>query len=630
MDKKVLNELKILALETINNAGSGHSGSVLSCADALYTLYTRHLLSDGTKNILRDRFVMSNGHACAILYSIFAGLNYFDINDLKSFRQFGGKLTGHPEIEIEGVDANSGPLGQGVANAVGMAIAETNMRARFNLEHFTYCMAGDGCLQEGVALEALSIAGLYELNKFILFYDKNNITLDGKLKMSSNDDIALKFKSMNFNVYQVDGHNIDKIDKAITKAKKSKNKPSVIILNTKIGKDTDLENSHLSHGKVYTKDEIKSLREKYKINTNYLDLSDDVEKYLQEIKLKIVEKFNQKLENFNNYLKNNKKINKNYLKFINNDFNYKIKKDYLSLATRQANSEVLNQIAATVDNILVLSADLSSSTKVKINNGGIYSKDNPIGKNINVGIREHAMGAIANGIALHGGFRVITSTFLTFANYMMPAIRMAGIMKLPVMFTFSHSSVYDTPDGITHIPVEQLDQLRLIPNVIVARPCDINECETVYKWYFEKQLPMCVCLSRGVLPCYEEKEESIKGAYLLDDTKADVYIMSSGAEVRIAVEVKELLKEKVKINVISVPSIEIFEAQQKTYKNKLTNKPLFVVESGTCAKYLKYTTEDKIFNVNKFGETGDEVNLREKFGYTAENIAKNILKTLNK
>ncbi len=630
MDKKVLNELKILALETINNAGSGHSGSVLSCADALYTLYTRHLVSNGKKEMLRDRFVLSNGHACAILYSIFAGLNYFDIKELKTFRQFEGKLTGHPEIEIEGVDANTGPLGQGVANAVGMAIAETVMNARFNLNNYTYCMVGDGCLQEGVALEALSIAGLYNLNKFILFYDKNDVTLDGKLNFSSTDNVALKFKSMNFNVIQVDGHNIEKIDKAISKAKLSKTKPTVIVLKTKIGKDTDLEGSNLSHGKVYSKDEINKLRQKYKIDTEYLSLSEETKQFLLNKKQEIDKKLEERVKIFEDYLKSNPQLKKKYSKFVENSFGYKVKKDLLALATRQANSDVLNQIAATVENILVLSADLSSSTKVKINDGGIYSAKNRLGKNINVGIREHAMGAIANGIALYGGFNVITSTFLTFSNYMLPSIRMAAIMKLPVMFTFSHSSVYDTPDGVTHIPVEQLDQLRLIPNVIVARPCDINECEVVYKWYFEKKQPMCVCLSRGVLPCFEPNEDVIKGAYLTNDEKVDAYIMSSGSEVRIAVEVKEMLKDKIKIGVISVPSLEVFESQQKTYINKLTSKPVFVVESGTCVKYLKYTKESNIFNVKDFGETGDENSLREITGYTAENISKKILKLIKK
>lgn len=630
MDKKVLNELKILALETINNAGSGHSGSVLSCADALYTLYTRHLVSNGTKDMLRDRFVLSNGHACAILYSIFAGLNYFDVNELKTFRKFGGKLTGHPEIEIEGVDANTGPLGQGVANAVGMAIAETVMNARFNLDHYTYCMAGDGCLQEGVALEALSIAGLYGLNKFILFYDKNDVTLDGKLNLSSTDNVSLKFKSMNFNVIEVDGHNIEKIDKAIIKAKTSKTKPTVIILKTKIGKDTELEGSNLSHGKVYTKDEITKLRNKYKINTEYLTLSNDSQLFLQGKKKEIDLKLEQRKNKFELYLKNNPQIKKKYSKFVDNSFSYKVKKDLLALATRQANSDVLNQISKTVDNLLVLSADLSSSTKVKINDGGLYSVNNRLGKNINVGIREHAMGAIANGIALHGGFRVITSTFLTFSNYMLPSIRMAAIMKLPVMFVFTHSSVYDTPDGITHIPVEQLDQLRLIPNIIVARPCDINECGTVYKWYFEKKQPMCVCLSRGVLPCFEPNENAVKGAYLMNEEKVDAYIMSSGSEVRIAVEVKEMLKDKLNLGVVSVPSLEIFEKQQKTYINKLTSRHIFVVESSTCVKYLKYTKESNIFNVKDFGETGDEKSLREKTGYTAEKISKEILKLIKK
>ena len=272
-EQDVANELKILALESINHAGSGHSGSVLSCGDILYTLYTRHLLSSNVENRLRDRFVLSNGHACAILYAILAGLNYFDIKEMKNFRRFGGMLTGHPEIEINGIDAGTGPLGQGVANAVGMAIAETIMSARFNVNNYTYCMAGDGCLEEGVAMEALSIAGLYRLNKFILLYDKNDVTLDGKLDLSSTDDMAMKFRSMNFNVIESDGHDIEKIDNAITQAKKSVDKPTVIIFHTIIGKDTSLAGSNKSHGKVFDIKEIEELKQKYNIEKPYLDLS---------------------------------------------------------------------------------------------------------------------------------------------------------------------------------------------------------------------------------------------------------------------------------------------------------------------------------------------------------------------
>jgi len=295
LDKKISNELKILALEMINNAGSGHSGSVLSCGDALYTLYTRHILTDGTKNMNRDRFVLSNGHVCAGLYSILVGMGYEDFAEINNFRKFGGKFAGHPEIEINSIDANTGPLGQGVANAVGMSIAETIMNEHFGVEHYTYCMCGDGCLQEGVALEALSVAGLYGLNKFILLYDKNNVTLDGALKQSSNENVKLKFKSMNFNVISVDGYNIEQIDKAIIKAKQSKNKPTVIILNTTIGKDTHLENNNKSHGAVYSKEEIECLKKKYNINNKYLSLNNETKNYLNNKKIEINLKFNKKI-----------------------------------------------------------------------------------------------------------------------------------------------------------------------------------------------------------------------------------------------------------------------------------------------------------------------------------------------
>ena len=629
MDKQISNELKVLALEMINNAGSGHSGSVLSCADAIYTLYTRHILTDGTKNMLRDRFVLSNGHVCAALYSVLAGMGYVDFEEIKNFRKFGGKLAGHPEIEVAPIDANTGPLGQGVANAVGMAIAETQMSEKFGCSHYTYCMFGDGCLQEGVALEALSLAGFYKLNKLIFLYDKNDVTLDGNLKKSSNDDVVKKFISMNLNVIICDGYNIEKIDKAIIKAKQSKVKPTVIILKTVIGKDTNLENSNKSHGAVFSTEEINKLKNKYKINNEYLQLNEEKKKYLNNKKLEINLKIAEKIANFNENLNKNKELLKKYNNFIKNDFKYKIKNIKEKLSTRDINNLVLNDIAKTNDNIVVLSADLSSSTKVKINDGEEYSATNRLGKNIAVGIREHAMGAIANGIALHGGLVPITSTFLVFSNYMLPSIRMAGIMNLPVIFTFSHSSAYDIADGITHVPVEQLDQLRLIPNITTFRPCDSAEIKSAYDWFYQNKKPMCLCVSKTATQPINSKEDMGGGAYFVTNEKASMNIMASGTDVELALQLQfELKKEKIIANVISMISLEVFENQSKQYKNKFLSKPLFVVETSTCAKYLKYTSEDKIFNISKFGISADSVNMQTYYGYDLKNLVNKIKKTL--
>lgn len=631
LDEKISNELKILALETINNAGSGHSGSVLSAGDILYTLYTKHLLTNGMKTMNRDRFVLSNGHACAILYSILAGLEYFDISELKKFRKFNGMLSGHPEIEIPGIDASTGPLGQGVGNAVGMAIAESIMNARFNLSHYTYCMVGDGCLEEGVGLEALSIAGLYKLNKFILLYDKNDVTLDGKLSKSSADNIIMKFQAMNFNVLECDGHNINAIDDAITLAKKEKNRPTLIIFHTIIGKDTSLEGSNLSHGKVFDKEEIAKLRNKLNITSPYLDLSEETKNQLKKIKQEILKKYQKRVDNFSKYLDENEDLEKKYFKFIENKFNYKEKEFIENNSTRQLNNKVLNEIAKKVENIVVLSADLSSSTKVKIENDSDYSSTNRQGRNIAVGIREHAMGAIANGIALHKGLNVICSTFLAFSNYMLPAIRMAAIMKLDVMFVFSHSSIYDTPDGITHLPVEQLDQLRLIPDLIVSRPFNSTELYRSYDWYFNRKGPICLILSRGDIEYCPSNDDVSKGGYkLFVDNSCDAYILSSGSEVPLAIEVMDKLENYYNVNVVSMLSLEIFEEQNNRYKNSILSKPIFVIESGTCVKYLKYTSEDKIFSVKSFGTSGDEANLKKKYGYTSDIIAKKIINVMKK
>ena len=631
LDKKISNELKILALEMINNAGSGHSGSVLSLGDAIYTLYTRHILTDGTKNMHRDRFVLSAGHACASLYAVLAGMGYLDFENIKSFRRYGGILAGHPEIEIEPVDCGTGLLGQGVANAVGMSIAETIMNKQFGVDHYTYCLAGDGCFEEGVALEALSVAGLYKLNKLIVLYDKNDITLDGKLCQSSTDNMKAKFKSMNLNVIECDGHNIEKIDKAIAKAKQSKEKPTVIILKTKIGKDTNLENSNKSHGAVYSTEEIEKLKKLYQINNEYLSLNEETKKYLINKKLEINSKLNEKINKFNEKIEKNKEKLKKYNYFINNPLKYKIKFDKEKTEIRKYNNKVLNQISMAQDNIVCLSADLSSSTKVMINEGGNYSAENRFGKNIAVGIREHAMGAIANGIALHGGLVPVTSTYLVFANYMMPAVRMASVMNLPVIFTFCHSSVYEVRDGITHIPVEHLDCLRLMPNLTTFRVNDMAECKAAYDWFFEFKKPMCLCVSKTATNPIESKEDMSVGAYFVSNDKADINIMSSGADVQIAMDVKnELQKENIKANVISMLSLEVFENQPLKVKNKFLNKPLFVIETSTCVKYLKYTDESKIFNVAKFGISGDSASIKQYYGYDLKTLVNKIKKEIKK
>ena len=629
MDKKVSNQLKVLALEMINNAGSGHSGSVLSCTDAIYTLYTRHILTDGTKNILRDRFVLSNGHVCAGLYSVLIGLGYINFDEIHNFRKYGGILAGHPEIEVSAIDANTGPLGQGIANAVGMAIAETIMNERFGVNHYTYCMCGDGCLQEGVGLEALAVAGLHHLNKFILLFDENNATLDGNTSVSSIDNVEMKFKSMNFNVLKCDGYNIDKIDKALVKAKASKSKPTVIILKTKIGKDTSLENSHKSHGYVYDKTEIEQLKKKYKNNNEYLSLNEETKNYLNSKKLELNSKFNEKLAIFNENLKKNKEKLKKYNNFIENNFKYKVKLIKEKLGIRNQNGSVLNDIAKTVENIITLSADLSSSTKVKIEEGGIYSYDNRLGRNIPMGIREHAMGAVANGIALHGGLIPVTSTFLSFSNYMLPPMRMASVMKLPIIFTFSHSSSYDNADGISHVPVEQIDQLRLIPDLTTFRPCDSAELKASYDWFFENKKPMCLCVAKSSVTPVLSNEDMSCGAYFVTNDKADINIMASGTEVEIALSVKEeLKKQNIVANVVSMLSLEVFEKQPEKVKSKFLNKPLFVIETSTCVKYLKYANEKHIFNIKQFGLTGNPEDLKRHFCFETKCIATKIQKLL--
>ncbi len=617
--QKMCNVAKLLALQSINKAGSGHSGIVMSCGEIMQALFERHLkiCSINPDWAVRDRFVLSAGHGSAIYYSYLYMLGFLSLEDIKNFRQINSNTPGHPEITTLGVDCSTGPLGQGIANAVGMAIAETMINARMkDFSHYTYCLCGDGCLMEGVALEAISLAGNLCLNKLILLYDMNSCTLDAELKITNTEDIKMKFLACNFNVLEVDGHNIDEIDKAIIKAKKCKQKPSVIICKTIIGKDTKYANSNISHGKVLSLEELRSLEKLWGIKGNFsipLDVKNDI-KLMQKLKVALYKDYN----------------NAEYKKFAGKSFNLDIKPfGYDFKSTRELGGIYLQEYAKFKENIISLSADVFSSTKTKILDGGIYSKDCRLGRNIYCGIREHAMAGIANGIALHGEFKVVVSTFLAFVDYMRPAIRMSALMNLDVIYVLTHDSVVVGQDGATHQPVEQIDSLELIPNLTTIRPCDENEVIGGLKLAFEKT-PSVLIMSRQNLKRVDNSSTNLdNGAYfVLKSNKAKINIFAQGSEVGVAIQLADRLKRhKILTNIISCPVLSLFNIKDLPCKSNMKN---IAISYGTGWAFLKKIGNVFLISNSNFGKSGKEEDVLKFLGLDVDSIEDKIMKYLGK
>lgn len=632
MFNNCVHQIKALALDTVQNAKSGHQGMILSAGELLSVLYFKHLKINPEKPdwINRDRFVMSAGHGSALLYSILSAAGFLKIEDLKSFRKLGSNTPGHPETETAGVDCGTGPLGQGVANAVGMAIAETQLNAKYPeiIDHFTYCLAGDGCLQEGVAWEAISLAGLYKLNKFILLYDSNNATLDAKIGISSSDDIAKKFAACNFNVIEVDGHNVSQIDDALSGAKKS-DLPTVIICHTKIAKDSVLEGSNKAHGIGFGQEEIDRLKKLWKIENPPFIFSAEVQAEFEKFKLKKLEIYEKQQAKLNDFkLKNPAKFKEISEQFEIQKFvveNFEIEK---ALSTRELNCSLINNLAKKYDNIISLAADVFSSTKTYLEGLGDYSLDNRLGRNIFMGIREHAMGAISNGIALHGGLVPICSTYLTFSDYMRPAIRMAALMHLRVIFCFTHDSISVGEDGPTHQSIEQIDSLRLIPDLEVFRPCNESELVAGYYLALNNAAPACFILTRqAIMDVRSNLADALHGGYLIGEIfdKPHGIMLTSGSEVGLCLHAQQILKgRQIAVNVVSIPNVTLFERQAEKYKQSVLPpkvKARLAVEMSTAGAFYRYLgDEGGILNITRFGKSADYESLLKAFNFTVKNV----------
>lgn len=647
LDYKVVNNIKSLAIDMINEAKSGHPGIVLGAAPIIYDIYARHLVFDNKNDkwINRDRFIMSAGHGSALLYATLF-LSGFDItlDDLKKFRKLGSKTPGHPEYNVTpGVDMSTGPLGQGFATSVGIAISERYLNKRYSygknslIDHYTYVLCGDGDLMEGVSCEAASIAGNLGLGKLIVLYDSNNMTLDGNTKETFKENVIERFKAMNWDTHLVlDGRNLDEIDNAITKAKEVTNKPSIIEVKTTIGLGSKLENTNLVHGKPLDESDISNLKEKLGIRDVPFTILEDASSFMKEQienrNSKIINEYNKNLaivlpkakeeyrKEFENLLER-----KNIIDFKGVDLD--IKED---LSGRDISSIILNKICKNNKLIMGGSCDLATSTKTYIEDGNNFTSTSYDGRNILYGVREHASGAITSGIAL-SGIRSFTSTFLSFSDYLKPSIRLASLMNLPVLYIFTHDSILVGEDGPTHEPIEQLVMLRSTPNLTVYRPGDANEILGAYKSIFKNNNPSALILTKEKLKTYDitKINDVEKGGYIvLDYENYNGIIISSGSELSLAIEISKKLSSKhIYARVVSMPSIELFKKQSNEYKEKvlpLTNKKI-VIELSSSYSWNEFVYNDKyLFTVDNFGKSGNKEDIKKELGFDMDTLYEKI------
>lgn len=643
INQKCINELRLMSASVISNAKSGHTGSSVGAVPILFALFKDHYFfnPNDSEFFARDRFVLSAGHLSALYYSL---LNLFGMgvsdDDLAKFRKLGSKTPGHPEFgRTKFVEVSTGPLGQGVANAVGMAIGQTMVGARFNaqkaniIDNYTYCFCGDGCLEEGVALEACSLAGTLKLKKLILLYDCNNITIDGKVSIANTDNVEKKFKAMNWNVIKVrNGNSYSNCTRAIGRAKRS-GKPTIVIFNTTIGYGTSYAGSEKIHGLPLSDKELVEYKNDL-FMPNFVKFSKEVKDYcFRSIRYNkiLLEKWKRM---YCLYEQTHPELCRQFESFIDEkevDVLKLLKPEVLKeeMSGRKANQLILKEIMNKLPRFVGGTADLAPSTLCYVKDAGDYSSTNYRGKNIHFGVREHSMGAICNGICLYLESPVFCSTFMSFSNYMMPPIRMSALMNLQVFYMFTHDSYKIGQDGPTHQPVEQLGQLRLVPNLNVFRPADTNELLHCYKMAMASECPSAFALSRQNLPSVTVGAKNIlKGGYTLLGAKGDVVILASGSEVALALEVaKELKEQNIKCDVCSFPCLNVFDKQPESYKKTVLEnaKTRVVLEASNDTTWYKYlNTDDLVININTFGESASSEELDRHFTFTPNLVAKKI------
>lgn len=647
IDQMTVNTLRFLSAEAIQKANSGHPGLPLGAAPAAYALWAKEMKANPANPNWddRDRFVLSAGHGSALLYSLLHVFGYgLTIEDLKNFRQRNSLTPGHPEYKHTiGVETTTGPLGQGIANAVGMALAEKHLAAKFNtkehkvVDHYTYALCGDGCLQEGVASEAASLAGTMGLSKLIVLYDRNKITIEGSTDVAFTEDVMKRFAAYGWDVAEVkDGNDIDAIAAAIQTAKQS-DKPSLIQICTEIGFGSPNKQGKASaHGEPLGDDEIKLTKEN--LGWSYTEpffVPEEVKAHIAGWAAECAKKEAAWKEMFADYEKQYPELAKEYAQWhstelpvdLLNDADFW--KDEGDIATRATSEKVLQKVAKVVPNLFGGSADLAPSNKSVMKERTYYSKETPEGSNVHFGIREFAMTAIANGIAVHGGLRPYIAGFFVFSDYMKAGLRMESLMGLPVISIFTHDSIGVGEDGSTHQPIEHLAMLRSMPNYIVFRPCDTRE--TAAGWYTaltKNTTPTGLILSRQNLPAIEGTGKgALQGAYVLRDCDGtpDILLMASGSEVELIVKAYDVLQEKgIKARVISMPSWELFAEQSAEYKENVLPKNVrarLAVEAAADFGWHQFVGLDgDVITMQGFGASAPAKELFKDFGFTVEHV----------
>ena len=645
-----VNAIRVLAADAVQKANSGHPGLPLGAAAIGYELWANHM-NHNPKNPYwenRDRFILSGGHGSTLLYSLLHLFGYgLTLEDMKNFRQWGSKTPGHPEYGITtGVEASTGPLGAGMAMAVGMAMAETHLAAKFNKEgypivdHYTYVLGGDGCMMEGINYEAFSLAGTLKLNKLVVLYDSNKISIEGNTDIAFTEDVPARFKAMGFQVLEVkDGNDLAEIGKAIEEAKANKEQPSFIKINTKIGFGSPKEGSADVHGAPLGADNIIAMKKKLgwqseepffvpeEVYENYKAKAESLAKKEEEWKClfkEYCEKFPEMKVLWDEFKDENKALNL----LDDEDFwSYEDKAD----ATRNLSGKVLNKLSAKLPTLFGGSADLAPSNKSYVNGAGDYSAENYAGRNVHFGVRELAMTGIGNGLVLHG-LKAYVSTFFVFSDYVKPMARLASLMEIPLTFVLTHDSIGVGEDGPTHEPIEQLAEFRAMPNFNVFRPADATE--TIAAWYSavtSEETPTALVLTRQNLPQLAgSSKEALKGGYVVADSSKetpDAILIASGSEVSLSIEAKEMLaKEGVDVRVVSMPCMDIFEKQSDEYKEKVLPKTVrarVAVEALSEFGWGKYVGLDgKTVCLDRFGASAPADVLFKEFGFTVENVVK--------
>ncbi|NSB12588.1 transketolase [Clostridium beijerinckii] len=659
LDKLSINAIRVLSADAIEKSKSGHPGLPLGSATMAYTLWTK--MNHNGKNPEwdnRDRFVLSAGHGSMLEYSLLHLFGYgLTVEDIKNFRQFGSLTPGHPEFgHTKGVEITTGPLGQGICNAVGFAIAEAHLAEKFNkpdysvVDHYTYAIVGDGCLMEGISGEASSLAGTLGLGKLVVLYDSNNISIEGNTDIAFREDVAKRYEAYGWQVLNVaDGNDIDTIEKAIEAAKAETTKPSIIIVKNKIGFGCPAKQGKASaHGEPLGADNVIAMKENLGWKTEpAFYVPDEVYTNMNEHIAKGEKTEEAWNELFKSYAKAYPELAAEYTKWmsgeldkealLNNEELWRFDKE---MATRESSGIMINRLAKLIPNFIGGSADLAPSNKTHMNDRGDFSAEDRSGSNLHFGVREHAMAAIANGMYAHGGLKVFCATFFVFSDYMKGAMRLSALMNLPVAYVLTHDSIGVGEDGPTHEPIEQLAALRSMPNMTVFRPADSKE--TAAAWYYavtNGTTPTSLVLTRQKLPLYDGcPKRALKGGYILKDSKKetpDVLLMASGSEVELIYKAAAELEAKgIDARVISMPSFELFDAQDEAYKESVMPNKVrarVAVEALTSFGWHKYVGLDgEVISLDTFGASGKAEVLFKQFGFTVENVVDKAIKVVKK